>query len=145
VFCRHNPLRCFSTSVYCCKRIFRYRLSPETFGYTLVLYQNYATHCSLPEVHLTYTTIRNFSLNFLLSAKHTEHTPRRRSMTPVKLLIPNTNDTCNINANTNKTLQFHELPTSLLKMIWGSGWRAPRILYICTRWRSVVTFTPRPL
>jgi hypothetical protein len=23
-------------SVYCCKRLFRYRLSPETFGYTLV-------------------------------------------------------------------------------------------------------------
>jgi len=23
-------------SVYCCKRIFRYLLSPETFGYTLV-------------------------------------------------------------------------------------------------------------
>jgi hypothetical protein len=22
-FCRHNPLCCFSTSVYCCKRIFR--------------------------------------------------------------------------------------------------------------------------
>jgi hypothetical protein len=35
-FCRHNHLCCFSTSVYCCKRIFRYRLSPETFGYTLV-------------------------------------------------------------------------------------------------------------
>jgi hypothetical protein len=34
-FCRHNPLCCFSTSVYFCKRIFRYRLSPETFGYTL--------------------------------------------------------------------------------------------------------------
>jgi len=33
-FCRHNPLYCFSTSVYCC--LFRYRLSPETFGYTLV-------------------------------------------------------------------------------------------------------------
>jgi hypothetical protein len=33
-FCRHNPLCCFSTSVYCCKLIFRYRLSPETFGYT---------------------------------------------------------------------------------------------------------------
>jgi hypothetical protein len=32
----HNPLRCFSTSVYCCKRIFRYRLSPENFGYILV-------------------------------------------------------------------------------------------------------------
>jgi len=35
-FCGHNPLCCFSTSVYCCKLIFRYRLSPETFGYTLV-------------------------------------------------------------------------------------------------------------
>jgi hypothetical protein len=23
-FCRYNPLCCFSTSVYCCKRIFRY-------------------------------------------------------------------------------------------------------------------------
>jgi hypothetical protein len=33
---RHNPLSCFWTSVYCCKRIFRYRLSPETFGYSLV-------------------------------------------------------------------------------------------------------------
>jgi hypothetical protein len=35
-FCRHNPLCCFSTSVYCCKLIFRYRLSPETFESTLV-------------------------------------------------------------------------------------------------------------
>jgi hypothetical protein len=34
-FCRHNPLCCFSTSVCCC--LFRYRLSPETSGYTLVL------------------------------------------------------------------------------------------------------------
>jgi hypothetical protein len=37
-FCRHNPFCCFLTSVYCCKPIFRYRLSPETFGYTLVLH-----------------------------------------------------------------------------------------------------------
>jgi hypothetical protein len=35
-FCRRNRLCCFSTSVYCCKRIFRYRLSPETFGYEIV-------------------------------------------------------------------------------------------------------------
>jgi len=35
-FCRHNPFCCFSTSVYCCKRIFRYRFSSETFGYTLI-------------------------------------------------------------------------------------------------------------
>jgi hypothetical protein len=30
-FCPHNPLCCFFTSVYCCC-LFRYRLSPETFG-----------------------------------------------------------------------------------------------------------------
>jgi len=35
-FCRHNPSCCFSTSVYCCNRIFHYRLSPETFWYTLI-------------------------------------------------------------------------------------------------------------
>jgi hypothetical protein len=34
----HNPLCCLSTSVYCCRCcLFRYRLRPETFGYTLVL------------------------------------------------------------------------------------------------------------
>jgi len=35
-FCRHNPLCCFSTNVYCCKCIFHYQLSPETFGYILI-------------------------------------------------------------------------------------------------------------
>jgi hypothetical protein len=35
-FCCHNTLCCVPTSVYCCKRIFRYQFSPETFGYTLV-------------------------------------------------------------------------------------------------------------
>jgi hypothetical protein len=35
-FCHHNPLCCFSMSVYCCCCLFRYRLSPETFGYTPV-------------------------------------------------------------------------------------------------------------
>jgi hypothetical protein len=41
-FCRHNPLCCFSTSVYCFF-LFRYRLSPEIFGYTLInrVYMNY--------------------------------------------------------------------------------------------------------
>jgi len=32
-FCRHNPSCCFSTSVCC---LFRFRLSPKTFGYILV-------------------------------------------------------------------------------------------------------------
>jgi hypothetical protein len=36
--CRHNPLCCFSTSVFCCKHIYRYRLSLESFGYTLVCF-----------------------------------------------------------------------------------------------------------
>jgi hypothetical protein len=41
--CHHNHLCCFSTSVYCCCCcccccLFRYRLSPETFGYTLIRY-----------------------------------------------------------------------------------------------------------
>jgi hypothetical protein len=35
-FCHHNPLCRFSTGVYCCKRIFRYRLSSKTIGYTFV-------------------------------------------------------------------------------------------------------------
>jgi hypothetical protein len=42
------PLCCFSTSVYCSKRILRYRLSPETFGYTLV----YPSEECVPEVAL---------------------------------------------------------------------------------------------
>jgi len=36
--CRHNPLCCFSTSVCC---LFRYRLSPGTFEYTLVSGKDY--------------------------------------------------------------------------------------------------------
>jgi len=40
-FCRHNPLCCFSTSNTKGKRIFRYRLSPETFRYTFVELRNF--------------------------------------------------------------------------------------------------------
>jgi hypothetical protein len=36
-FCHRNTLCCFSTSVYFRKRMFRYRLSPKTFGYTLII------------------------------------------------------------------------------------------------------------
>jgi hypothetical protein len=39
-FCHHNPLCCFWMSVCC---LFRYQLSPETFGYTLV-----HTRCAIP-------------------------------------------------------------------------------------------------
>jgi len=35
-FCRRKPLCCSRTRVYCCCRLFRYHLSPETFGYTIV-------------------------------------------------------------------------------------------------------------
>jgi hypothetical protein len=36
--CRHEPLCCFSTSVYCCYYccLLRYRLNSGTFGYTLL-------------------------------------------------------------------------------------------------------------
>jgi hypothetical protein len=37
-FFRHNPLKGTGTSNTKDKHIFRYRLSPETFGYTLVLH-----------------------------------------------------------------------------------------------------------
>jgi hypothetical protein len=36
-FCRHNPSKGIATSNTKSTHIFRYRLSPETFGYTLVL------------------------------------------------------------------------------------------------------------
>jgi hypothetical protein len=45
-FCRHNPLCCFSMSVYCC--LFRYWLSPETSGYTLV-------YCNIHDYEMWYT------------------------------------------------------------------------------------------
>jgi hypothetical protein len=32
-----------------------------------------------------------------------------------------------------------------MKTYWGSGGIAPRILDLGTRWRSVISFTPRPL
>jgi hypothetical protein len=36
-FCRHNPFCCFSPSNAKGKRVFRYQMSPENFGYTLVI------------------------------------------------------------------------------------------------------------
>jgi hypothetical protein len=42
-FCRHNPLCCFSTTVYCCKRTFRYdsvRKLLDTPSYRLDLARN---------------------------------------------------------------------------------------------------------
>jgi hypothetical protein len=58
-FYRHNPLCCFSTSVYRCKRIFRHRLSPETFGYTLVLVRsNLKDYFSKTCNYTTYQDIR---------------------------------------------------------------------------------------
>jgi hypothetical protein len=42
-FCRHNPLCCFSTSNTKGKRMFHYRLSPETFGYTFLNCQKFSS------------------------------------------------------------------------------------------------------
>jgi hypothetical protein len=69
-FCRHDPLCCFSTSVYCCCCLFRYRLGPETFGYTLVRVRpvNYQTKLdSLYNVRFF-----RFTLDFLACSGSTE-------------------------------------------------------------------------
>jgi hypothetical protein len=52
-FRRHNPFWCFSTSVYCCKRIYRYLLSPKTFGYTFVAHSTTNQHCDTQIVFST--------------------------------------------------------------------------------------------
>jgi len=50
--CRHNPLCCFSASVFCCC-LFRYRLSPETFGYSLVrLVADLTRHLNMLNFHM---------------------------------------------------------------------------------------------
>jgi hypothetical protein len=49
-FCRYNPLCCFSTSVYCC--LFRYRHSPETFGYTVIYLHIFYVQMIFPYVGL---------------------------------------------------------------------------------------------
>jgi hypothetical protein len=48
-FRRHNPLCCSLTSVYycCCCCLFRYRLSPGTYGYTLIVLGLFFCNCCL--------------------------------------------------------------------------------------------------
>jgi len=64
-FCRHNPLRCFSTSVYCCC-LLRYPLSPETFGYSLVVGRLWGLTMTERARHVTlcghYFLLKNFRL-----------------------------------------------------------------------------------
>jgi hypothetical protein len=77
-FCRHNPLCCFSTNVYCYKGIFRYRLSPETFGYTLL--------CPLPQYQSLHPedggsmTVRNVGIT---PHHYTASEPRRPRHEPI--------------------------------------------------------------
>jgi hypothetical protein len=59
-FCRHNTLCCFSTSVYCCKRTFRYRLSPETFEYILVYETDETAHAKKTCVNQDTPHVFNF-------------------------------------------------------------------------------------
>jgi hypothetical protein len=68
---RHNPLCCFSTIVYCCKHIFRYWLSPETFVYTIIYYIRFPScHVQSP-IGCTSRVNRSLWLNhFILSTQH---------------------------------------------------------------------------
>jgi hypothetical protein len=78
-FCHHNPLCCFSTSVcYCC--LFRYRPSPETFGYTLVFwfhkrdfYTNWIISSCLRKVLLDTLTVASETLSILANSWTTCH------------------------------------------------------------------------
>jgi hypothetical protein len=97
-FCCHNPLCCFLTIV--CGCIFSYRLSPETFGYTLVA--SYAN---------TQIDLAKFAL-------------------------------CLIKYYAMKT---HPVFNRRHEETWVSGGIAPRILNLRTKWRWVVSLTPRPL
>jgi hypothetical protein len=104
-FCRHNPLCCFWTSVCC---LFRYRLSPEIFGYNLLhlasKYTETATSEEVSHIMLILIIYMKVKVKSLCLTKH-------RTM----------------------------------KTYWGSGCKAPRILDLGTRWRWVVSCTPRPL
>jgi hypothetical protein len=51
-FCSHNPLCCFSTSKAKGKRIYRYRLKPETYGYTLLRFTKYHKDDEVKEVEI---------------------------------------------------------------------------------------------
>jgi hypothetical protein len=67
-FWRHNTICCFSTSVYSCKCIFRYRLCPETSGYTSYAAQeNYSMYKSL---FLLQIQELGTYLNYILSFCH---------------------------------------------------------------------------
>jgi len=70
VFCHHHPLCCFSTSVYCCEHIFRYRLSQEALEYTLVL----SSHFDFGLVWFILRIALGKGLNKLMSLAHIAET-----------------------------------------------------------------------
>jgi hypothetical protein len=69
-FCCHNPLCCFLTSVYCCKHIFRYRLSPEIFGYSLVCYKSNFTK-NISDIRQLMSSSRNCTYPMIALCKDT--------------------------------------------------------------------------
>jgi hypothetical protein len=77
-FCFHNPLCCFSTSVYCCCCLFRYRLSPETFRYTLVRlelqikWNKYTAHDPRLPNQIPPKRVTDFSRGSFLENSHVE-------------------------------------------------------------------------
>jgi hypothetical protein len=80
---RHKPFRCFSTSVYCCKRIFCYRLSPETFGYTLVyMFTVYKCIYKVPKQRNDLSATLNIHNQVCTRAYCTHLCPRENPATP---------------------------------------------------------------
>jgi hypothetical protein len=76
-FCHHNPLCSFLTSNTKGTRTFRYRLNPETFGYTLVgsskkeRTDNFVSHQSAPHVDLRPITLMLNNIMRIFISLHT--------------------------------------------------------------------------
>jgi hypothetical protein len=56
-FCLRNPLCCFSKSNTKSRRIFRYRLRPETFGYTLVYNEISFSYSEWPRIAASHVCV----------------------------------------------------------------------------------------
>jgi hypothetical protein len=153
-FCRHNPLCCFSTSVYFCTRIFR-------FGYTLV-------YSKIGKLH-THTHARKPSPLRMHRARFILHRSDRMDAGSTRITKPHFRGyvtsivTCGrvqrvfsyLRARTACCfLQTVKVKVKLslcltkyhaMKTYWENGGIDPHILDLGTRWRWVVSFTLRPL
>jgi hypothetical protein len=131
-FCRHNPLSCFSTSVYFC--LFRYGLSPESFGYTHVHQRTSVSALnSFQDGHpKLFTCLRT--------------TPWNNTVLKAVTLSASSQHVRQLSASRFTSNGRWYPCLSITPWIRkGSGDIAPWILNLSTRWMWMVSFTLRPL